>query len=51
VFLTKYYFGDHIMEVEMGNRCDTYGKNRNAHVVFVGKPGGGGEESTFKTEL
>lgn len=38
--LLHYYPGDEIKKEEMGLECGTYGRQKYAFTVLVGKPGG-----------
>jgi hypothetical protein len=37
MLLTKYYLGDQIKKDQMGREYDTYGTERNASKIFMGK--------------
>jgi hypothetical protein len=37
---TKFCWGDHIKEVEMGGTCNMHERMRNAYSILVGKPEG-----------
>jgi hypothetical protein len=39
-FITKYYSGNQIEKNEMGGACSTYGANRGAFRILVGRPEG-----------
>jgi hypothetical protein len=38
--LRKYNYNDAVKENEMGSACSTYGEERNAYRISVGKPEG-----------
>jgi hypothetical protein len=35
-FFTRFYWGDKIMEDEMGRACSTQGRNENTYKILVG---------------